>query len=374
MSISQNQSNLSQIDSNFWKGKHVFLTGHTGFKGGWLSVWLSGMGAKVFGYALAPNTMPSFFDVVGVADLLEQNHIADIRDLAPLQLAMKQANPDVLIHMAAQPLVRYSYDNPLETFSTNVMGTANVLEAARGIKQLKAIVVVTTDKCYENQEWVWGYRENEPLGGADPYSSSKACAELVTGAYRQSFFSENIATSTSSAALATARAGNVIGGGDWSLDRLIPDALAAFKAGRSLILRNPVATRPWQHVLEPLSGYLLLAQALFEKGSTFASAWNFGPRDEGTQTVERVVNLFSTAWGSNQGWQQDPHAQPHEAHLLKLDCSKAHQELGWSPKWSLVQSIEKIVQRHKEIEAGNDMKAVSLEQIKQYLLPAQEPR
>ncbi len=374
MSISQNQSNLSQIDPNFWKGKHVFLTGHTGFKGGWLSVWLSGMGAKVFGYALAPNTMPSFFDVVGVADLLEQNHIADIRDLAPLQLAMKQANPDVLIHMAAQPLVRYSYDNPLETFSTNVMGTANVLEAAREIEQLKAIVVVTTDKCYENQEWVWGYRENEPLGGADPYSSSKACAELVTSAYRQSFFSENIATSTSSAALASARAGNVIGGGDWSLDRLIPDALAAFKAGKPLIVRNPLATRPWQHVLEPLAGYLLLAQALFEKGSAFASAWNFGPRDEGTQTVERVIDLLSTAWGNNLGWQQDLHTQPHEAHLLRLDYSKARQELGWSPKWSLAQSLEKIVQWHKALEAGNDMKAISVEQIKQYLLPVQEPR
>jgi CDP-glucose 4,6-dehydratase len=255
---------------------------------------------------------------------------------------------------------------------TNVMGTVNVLESIRQTDTIKATVVVTTDKCYENKEWVWGYRENEPLGGADPYSSSKACAELVTGAYRQSFFSGNLATS--SAALATARAGNVIGGGDWSLDRLIPDALAAFKAGRSLIVRNPVATRPWQHVLEPLSGYLLLAQALFEKGSTFASAWNFGPRDEGTQTVERVVNQFSAAWGNNLGWQQDPKAQPHETYLLKLDCSKAHQELGWSPKWSLAQSLEKIVQWHKALEAGNDMKAVSLEQIKQYLLPAQEPR
>lgn len=365
MSISQDQSKLGQIDPNFWKGKHVFLTGHTGFKGGWLSVWLSSMGAKVFGYALAPNTRPSFFDVVGVADLLEQNHIADIRDLAPVQLAIKQANPDVLIHMAAQPLVRYSYDNPLETFSTNVMGTANVLEAARGIKQLKAIVVVTTDKCYENKEWVWGYRENEPLGGADPYSSSKACAELVTSAYRQSFFSGNVANS--SAALASARAGNVIGGGDWSLDRLIPDALAAFKAGKPLVIRNPLATRPWQHVLEPLSGYLLLAQALCEKGSAFASAWNFGPRDEGTQTVERVIDQLSAAWGNNQGWQQDAKAQPHEAHLLKLDCSKAHQELGWVPKWSLEQSIEKIVHWHKALEAGNDIKAVSLEQIKQYM-------
>ena len=364
MSISTHHP-LGNVNPSFWKDKRVFLTGHTGFKGGWLSIWLSSMDAKVTGYALAPNTNPSFFEVVGVASLLEQNHIADVRDLTSLKSAMKQANPDVLIHMAAQPLVRYSYDNPLETFSTNVMGTANLLEAARTIEGLKAIVVVTTDKCYENQEWLWGYRENEPLGGADPYSSSKACAELVTSAYRQSFFSGNLATSN--AALASARAGNVFGGGDWSVDRLVPDAHTAFDAGKPLILRNPLATRPWQHVLEPLSGYLVLAQALFEHGKQFASAWNFGPDDEGNQTVEQVIDLLSSIWGNTARWQQDPEAQPHEAHLLKLDCSKAHQQLRWTPKWKLAQSIEKIVQWHKALKAGKNMKAISLEQINEYL-------
>ena len=366
MSISQSLSNVGKVDASFWKDKRVFLTGHTGFKGGWLSVWLASMGAKVTGYALAPNTNPSFFDVVGVASLLDQNYIADIRDLSSLKLAMEQANPDVVIHMAAQPLVRHSYEDPLETFSTNVMGTANVLEVARKIDGVKAIVVVTTDKCYENQEWLWGYRENEPLGGADPYSSSKACAELVTSAYRQSFFSGNVATSN--AAVASARAGNVIGGGDWSVDRLVPDALAAFEVNKPLVLRNPLATRPWQHVLEPLSGYLVLAQALFEHGKkNFASAWNFGPGDEGNQTVEKVIDVLSSTWGNTAMWHQDPQAQPHEAHLLKLDCSKAHQQLGWVSKWKLEQSIEKIVQWHKAFKAGEDMKAISLEQIKQYL-------
>jgi len=365
MSISGHHSNLGRVDASFWQGKHVFLTGHTGFKGGWLSVWLSSMGAKVTGYALAPNTNPSFFEVVGVASLLQQNHIADIRDLSALKSAMEQANPDVLIHMAAQPLVRYSYENPVETFATNVMGTVNVLESARAINSIKAIVIVTTDKCYENQEWVWGYRESEPLGGADPYSSSKACAELVTNAYRRSFFSGN--GTTSSAAVASARAGNVIGGGDWSQDRLIPDALAAFEAGKPLVLRNPLATRPWQHVLEPLSGYLVLAQALFKNGRNFTSAWNFGPDDEGNQTVEQVIDRLSSQWGNTVSWQQDPAAQPHEAHLLKLDCSKAHQQLCWVPRWKLVEATEKIVQWHKALQAGKDMKAITLEQIKQYL-------
>lgn len=365
MSITQNYSMQSKVDPSFWKGKRVFLTGHTGFKGGWLSLWFASMDAKVTGYALSPNTNPNFFEVVGVQSFLDQSHIADIRDLANLKMAMEQAVPDVIIHMAAQPLVRYSYDNPVETFETNVMGTVNVLEAARAIDGVKAILVVTTDKCYENQEWVWGYRENEPLGGADPYSSSKACAELVTSAYRQSFFSGNVATST--AAVASARAGNVIGGGDWSVDRLIPDALTAFEEGRPLVLRNPLATRPWQHVLEPLSGYLMLAQALFEGGKSYASAWNFGPGDEGNKTVEQVIDVLSNKYGNAVGWQQDPGAQPHEAHLLKLDCSKAHQQLGWAPKWKLGQSIEKIVQWHQAFNSGKDMKVISLEQINSYL-------
>ena len=365
MNVSQKHSALAKVDPGFWKDKHVFLTGHTGFKGGWLSLWLSSMGAKVTGYALAPNTSPSFFDVVGVQSFLEQNHIADIRDLTNLKMAMDQAAPDVIIHMAAQPLVRYSYDNPVETFEINVMGTVNVLEAARVTDSVKAILVVTTDKCYENQEWVWGYRENEPLGGADPYSGSKACAELVTSAYRQSFFSGNPLSSTAS--LGSARAGNVIGGGDWSLDRLIPDALAAFEAGKPLVLRNPLATRPWQHVLEPLAGYLILAQALFEGGKSYASAWNFGPEDEGNKTVEQVIGILSKDLGNKVGWQQDPCTQPHEAHLLKLDCSKAHQQLGWAPKWKLDQSIEKIVQWHQAFKSGKDMKVISLEQIDSYL-------
>ena len=366
MSISTHHP-IGNVDPSFWKGKRVFLTGHTGFKGGWLSVWLSSMDVKVSGYALAPNTNPSFFEVVDVASLLEQNHIADIRDLTSLKSAMKQANPDVLIHMAAQPLVRHSYDNPLETFSTNVMGTANVLEAARTIEGLKAIVVVTTDKCYENQEWLWGYRENEPLGGADPYSSSKACAELVTSAYRQSFFSgasENFVSSN--AALASARAGNVIGGGDWSVDRLVPDALAAFDAGKPLILRNPLATRPWQHVLEPLSGYLVLAQALYEEGVQFDGAWNFGPRDEDARSVKEVVDLVIKNWGSPAAWLQDKGEQPHEAHSLKLDCSKARQLLHWVPRWSLEQAATQITTWHRAHRNKQNLQQISLDQITQY--------
>lgn len=359
MNLSCQHTNLGKVDASFWKGKRVFLTGHTGFKGGWLSVWLWSMGAKVTGYALTPNTNPSFFEVVGVASLLEQNHIADIRDLSALKLAMCKANPDVLIHMAAQPLVRYSYDNPVETFATNVMGTVNVLESARGIDSLKAIVVVTTDKCYENQEWVWGYRENEPLGGADPYSGSKACAELVTNAYLQSFFAGT--------AVASARAGNVIGGGDWSQDRLIPDALSAFETGESLSLRNPLATRPWQHVLEPLSGYLVLAQALFGGVTDIAGAWNFGPDSEGNQTVEQVITLLIGQWGNTVNWHQDTSAQPHEAHLLKLDCSKAQQKLYWFPRWTIEEATLKTVHWHKALQAGKDMKIITIEQIKQYI-------
>uniref|UniRef100_UPI004049EB3C CDP-glucose 4,6-dehydratase n=1 Tax=Fulvivirga sp. TaxID=1931237 RepID=UPI004049EB3C len=356
---------LNTVDPLFWNGKRVFLTGHTGFKGGWISVWLAAMGAKVFGYSLAANTVPSYFNAVGIQELLEQNFISDVRDLSKLRLAIKMSKPEVLIHMAAQPLVRYSFHSPVETFSTNVMGTVNVLEAAREIESIKSIVVVTTDKCYENQEWVWGYRENEPLGGADPYSSSKACAELVTSAYRQSFFSGN--STSSNAALASARAGNVIGGGDWSVDRLIPDAITAFEADEPLVIRNPLATRPWQHVLEPLSGYLMLAQALFDRGRPYASSWNFGPGEEGNKTVEQVIDILSNTWGSKVGWEQDYSAQPLEAHLLKLDCSKAHHLLHWAPKWKLDQSIEKVVQWHKALKAGKDMKAISLEQINDYI-------
>jgi CDP-glucose 4,6-dehydratase len=353
------------VDPAFWQGKRVFMTGHTGFKGGWLSLWLSSMGAKVTGYALAPNTTPSFYEVAGVESVMEKFFIADIRGLEKLRSAMTAANPEIVIHMAAQPLVRYSYANPVETYATNVMGTVNVLESIRGLDCVRATVVVTTDKCYENKEWVWGYRENEPMGGYDPYSNSKGCAELVTAAYRQSYFSDG-AYEKHQHALASARAGNVIGGGDWSEDRLIPDALKAFEASQPLLIRNPLATRPWQHVLEPLSGYLVLAQALYQEGAKFASAWNFGPKDEDARTVKEVVDLLIKKSPLGARWTQDESEQPHEAHALKLDCSKADQLLGWRPRWSLETAVENIAEWQKAFLAKEDMQQVSLNQINAY--------
>jgi CDP-glucose 4,6-dehydratase len=355
---------VAHVDRFFWKDKKVFLTGHTGFKGGWLSLWLASMGAKVTGYALAPNTTPNLFDVLAIDSLIEKSHIADIRDLAGLQNAMIEAKPDVVIHMAAQPLVRYSYANPIETYATNVMGTVHVLESTRSIDSVRATVVVTTDKCYENKEWVWGYRENEPMGGYDPYSNSKGCAELVTSAYRHSYFS----SPNSINSVGSARAGNVIGGGDWSKDRLIPDAIKAFEARLPLMIRNPLATRPWQHVLEPLSGYLILAQALYEQGAAFASAWNFGPRDEDNRAVQEVVDLLISRWGESAYWEKEGSEQPHESHLLKLDCSKARVQLDWIPKWELEIAIQKIVQWQKAYQSKKqNMQEFSLAQINQYL-------
>lgn len=355
----------SSVDPDFWNGKRVFLTGHTGFKGGWLSLWLSSMGAKVTGFALAPNTTPNFYEVVGFEDKLEKSHISDIRDLKKLQDAMRDAQPEIVIHMAAQPLVRYSYDNPVETYATNVMGTVHVLESIRALVCVRAAVIVTTDKCYENQEWAWGYRENEPMGGHDPYSNSKGCAELVTSAYRQSYFSPN-KYNQHRVAIASARAGNVIGGGDWSQDRLIPDAIKAFESNQPLMIRNPLATRPWQHVLEPLSGYLVLAQALFREGPQFNGAWNFGPRDEDARPVQEVVNLLIKNWDAAASWTQDEKEQPHEAHALKLDCSKAHQYLKWSAKWSLETAISQITQWHNALHQNSNMREISLLQIERY--------
>jgi CDP-glucose 4,6-dehydratase len=324
------------------------------------------MGAKVTGYALAPITTPNLFDVLAIDSLIEKSHIADIRDLSGLQNAMSEAKPDVVIHMAAQPLVRFSYSNPVETYATNVMGTVHVLEAARQVKSLRATVIVTTDKCYENKEWAWGYRENEPMGGYDPYSNSKGCAELVTAAYRQSFFSKQSYPSHHHA-VASARAGNVIGGGDWSEDRLIPDAIKAFEANKPLMIRNPLATRPWQHVLEPLSGYLILAEALYNKGAAYASPWNFGPQDEDAQSVAEVVNLLIKQWPGAASWEKEASEQPHEANLLKLDCSKARQYLVWVPKWNLETAIEKIVSWHKSFQEKKDMQAFTLSQINEYI-------
>ena len=354
---------LTHVDPMFWKSKKVFLTGHTGFKGSWLSLWLVSMGAKVTGFALAPNTTPNLFNVLAIDSVIEKSYIADIRDLAILQKAMSDAIPDVVIHMAAQPLVRYSFANPVETYATNVMGTVHVLESTRAIDSVRATVVVTTDKCYENKEWVWGYRENEPMGGFDPYSNSKGCAELVTSAYRESYFSGQNSTNK----LASARAGNVIGGGDWSEDRLIPDAIRAFEANKPLMIRNPLATRPWQHVLEPLSGYLILAQALYKHGTAFASGWNFGPLDEDNRAVREVVDLLILGWGETAHWEKEVSEQAHEATLLKLDCSKARSQLGWIPKWDLETATQKIIQWQKAYKAKENMQEVSLLQINQYM-------
>jgi len=351
---------LEKVNPDFWAGKKVFLTGHTGFKGSWMSIWLSSMGAIVKGYALEPNTTPNLYTVARVDELIE-SEIADIKNLETLSSSMISFEPDILIHMAAQPLVRFSYKDQVDTFATNVMGTVHVLESARKCTTLKAIVSVTTDKCYENKEWTWGYRENEPMGGHDPYSSSKGCAELVTAAYRNSFFNQS-----NSPALASARAGNVIGGGDWAVDRLIPDILKAFENKEPVIVRNPKSTRPWQHVLEPLSGYLLLAQNLYLYGPKFAEAWNFGPKDDDCKPVNWILNQMTEKWGNGAEWKLDELGNPHEAGFLKLDCSKAAMLLNWSPKWNLELTLNKIINWHQDWLAGNDMQQACLHEIIRY--------
>lgn len=350
---------MRQVDPTFWRGKRVFITGHTGFKGSWLSLWLQSMGAVTKGYALAPPTKPSLFEVADVAANME-SEIGDIRNEENIRKSVGEFNPDIVLHLAAQPLVRQSYADPVETYSTNVMGTVNVLEACRSTAGLKAIVVVTTDKCYENKEWHWGYRENEPMGGYDPYSSSKGCAELVTTAYRRSFFQNN------GIAIASARAGNVLGGGDWATDRLVPDVLKAFERGETVKIRNPKATRPWQHVLEPLSGYLLLAESLYQEGEAYAEAWNFGPKDEDCQNVQWMLERMIEQWGTEAKWELDDDAHPHEARLLKLDCSKANNELHWYPKWNATQTIEKIVAWHQAYVSKKDMNMYCLKEIEGY--------
>ena len=350
-----------KIDKNFWKGKKVFLTGHTGFKGSWLSLWLQDMGVLVKGYSLEVNTNPALFTHANVAAEM-QSEIGDIRNLEQLTESMVSFNPDILIHMAAQPLVRLSYQEPVDTYTINVIGTVNVLEAARKCSNLKAIVSVTTDKCYENKEWEWGYRENEPMGGHDPYSSSKGCVELVTSAYRRSFFS-----SEDTASLASARAGNVIGGGDWAEDRLIPDILKAFERSEPVVIRNPLSTRPWQHVLEPLSGYLVLAQELFLNGDNFAEGWNFGPKDEDCKPVSWILDQMVKYWGNNASWSLDKNNNPHEAGFLKLDCSKASNRLKWNPKWNLQLTLKSIVDWHQLYASGGDLKKQCLKEINNFI-------
>jgi CDP-glucose 4,6-dehydratase len=353
------------MNPEFWQGKRVFLTGHTGFKGSWLSLWLQSLGAEVTGYALNPPTNPSLFEVAKVAEGMK-SIIGDIRDLEALQNAIQNASPEVVIHMAAQPLVRYSYANPVETYATNVMGSVHLLEALRNSQGVKAVINVTSDKCYENRECVWSYRENEAMGGFDPYSSSKGCAELITASYRASFFNPED-YQEHGVAIASARAGNVIGGGDWADDRLIPDFVRAIVAGEKVIIRSPNAIRPWQHVLEPLSGYLTLAEKLYTDGIQFAEAWNFGPSDDDAKSVEWIVSEMVSNWGDNANFKVDEKsANLHEANFLKLDCSKARINLGWKPLWDSTEAIRRICAWHKAHLDERDMKVYALNEISQY--------
>ncbi len=347
------------LDSDFWQNKRVFLTGHTGFKGSWLSIWLDSLGSVVRGYSLTPPTTPSLYDEAEVDGIVD-SVIGDIRDLDFLKRSMTEFNPDILIHMAAQPLVRYSYNEPLDTYDTNVMGTAKVLESARFCPNLKSIICVTTDKCYENKEWFWGYRENEPLGGHDPYSSSKACAELVTSSYRDSFLKEK------NVGLASVRAGNVIGGGDWAEDRLIPDILRAFEKNDPVVIRNPKSTRPWQHVLEPLSGYLILAQKLYAEPHSYAEGWNFGPRSEDVQPVDWILDKMVSSWGESS-WVLDSDSHPHEAGYLKLEIAKANAKLKWTPVWHLEQTLERIIKWYQSWLNEDDMMVICKNEINEYM-------
>jgi CDP-glucose 4,6-dehydratase len=346
---------------DFWKGKKVFITGHTGFKGSWLSLWLQNLRAECVGYALTPPTKVNLFNEAKIAENM-QDIRADIRDFETLQKAIHAFQPDVIFHMAAQPLVRYSYSYPVETYATNVMGTVHVLEAARQCKSVRAIVNITTDKCYENREWFWGYREDEPLGGHDPYSNSKACSELVTSAYRHSYFQNNTASG-----LASARAGNVIGGGDWAQDRLVPDLIAACVADQTVQIRYPNSIRPWQHVLEPLAGYLRLAEKLYQHPEKFAEAWNFGPADEDATPVALIADEVLKLWNHAKKWQVAEGSHAHEATYLKLDCSKARSQLQWIPKWNIKQALAATVEWYQSYYRGEDARQITLQQINNYM-------
>ncbi len=344
------------MDSAFWQGKRVFLTGHTGFKGSWLSLWLQVLGAEVSGYALAPATAPALFDLAHVGKGMVST-LGDIRDLPRLTRALQQARPEIVLHLAAQALVGASYADPLETFSTNVLGTAGLLEACRAQPGVRAVVSVTSDKCYENQGWERGYVETDPMGGFDPYSASKGCAELIGASYRRSFFEK------AGIGLASARAGNVFGGGDFTEGRLVPDCLRAMSEERPVRLRYPDSVRPWQHVLEPLSGYLQLAQRLFQAPEAFSEGWNFGPDLADARPVKELVELCQQAWGSQLPWEQEPGNHPHEAVLLRLDSSKAQTRLGWQPAWKLAEAVRHTIVWHQAFGAGQDLAALMRLQI-----------
>jgi len=346
------------IEKKFWKGKRVFLTGHTGFKGSWMSLWLYSLGAIVKGYSLKPLTSLALFEEANVRSVVD-SQIGDILDFDTLQESILSFDPDIIIHMAAQPLVRYSYINPIETYEVNVIGTTKVLEVARSCSNLKAVVNITTDKCYENDNRSEGYKESDPMGGFDPYSSSKGCAELVTSAYRRSFLQEQ------GIGLASVRAGNVIGGGDWAEDRLIPDILRSFEKNKPVVIRNPKATRPWQHVLEPLSGYLVLAQKLYNDQDQYAEGWNFGPNEQDVKSVDWILDKMISKW-PNSSWVLDSNHNPYEADFLKLDISKAKYKLGWKPTWELDHTLDKIVNWHRSWLNKEDMQTICLTEIEEY--------
>jgi CDP-glucose 4,6-dehydratase len=343
-----------------WRGRSVLITGHTGFKGGWLALWLKLKGAQVHGYSLRPPTTPNLFAAADVSRDLASHTIADICDAQSLLGTVRRVAPEVVFHLAAQPLVRLSYQQPVDTYAVNVMGTVNLLEAIRQVDSVRAAVIVTSDKCYDNREWLWGYRENEALGGTDPYSSSKACCELVTAAYRSSFLAARNVT------VSTVRAGNVIGGGDWASDRLIPDFLRALDGGQTLEVRYPQSTRPWQHVLEPLSGYLQLAEALFAPdGGRHAGPWNFGPGESCSRSVASILD-YLVARVPTARWRHTGGQHPHEARSLRLDSSKAQIELGWSPRWDLETALDKTLEWHGAWSSGANMHSTSLAQIAEY--------
>lgn len=348
------------INPIFWKGRKVLMTGHTGFKGGWLSLWLNRLGAKITGYALEPPTSPALFEDAQINTVLQDSHIGDICDLEKLTKVMQSVDPEIVIHLAAQPLVRHSYTDPLGTYSTNVMGAVNLFEAVRNTSSVKAVLNITTDKCYKNREWVWGYREDEPMGGHDPYSSSKGCVELISDSYRNSFLQKI------GIGLGTARAGNVIGGGDWAKDRIVPDAIRAFIKKEPLLVRNPLSTRPWQHVLEPLSGYIILAQQLFENPEAFSEGWNFGPNDDDAQPVSVLADIMVKNWSDQSEWRLDEGGQPHEANYLKLDCSKAKAKLKWYPIWNIDRALEETVRWYRAWHDRSNMHKFTMKQIEIY--------
>jgi len=353
------------MNLDFWRKKRVFLTGHTGFKGSWLSLWLQSVGAELTGFALPAPSTPSLFEQARVADGM-RSIIGDIRDPVSLREALLASRAEVVIHMAAQPLVRESYKNPSATYSTNVMGVVNLFEAVRAATGVRTVLNITTDKCYQNREWVWGYRENEAMGGYDPYSSSKGCAELATAAYRASFFNPSD-YANHGIAVATARAGNVIGGGDWATDRLIPDIIRSFESGAQVLIRSPHATRPWQHVLEPLRGYLQLSEKLYTEGPKYSEAWNFGPSDTDAKTVAWVATHLVDLWGDGASWGMDNRSHPHEANFLKLDISKARSMLPWEPKLDITQALEWIVEWYKGLLNGLDARELTFRQLQRYM-------